>query len=56
MLKVEIKNNLVFCPGSGMIVDAKGCDHCRYRKSATSTYVECAFDEVRYSAEWTVRK
>ncbi|MEW6069492.1 MAG: hypothetical protein AB1485_02640 [Candidatus Thermoplasmatota archaeon] len=56
MLKVEIKEGKIFCPGSGMIVDAKGCEHCRFRKSITSNYVDCTFDEIRYGVEYTIKK
>jgi hypothetical protein len=56
MLKVEIKEGKIFCPGAGMIVSASGCEHCRFRKSITSSYIECSFDEVRYSVEYTAKK
>lgn len=52
MIKVKIKNGEIFCPGSNMIVSAEGCRHCKFRKNITSEYVECTFDEIKYSDKW----
>jgi len=52
MIKVQIKDGEIFCPGSSMIVSADGCKHCKFRKTIASEYVECIFDEMRYSDKW----
>lgn len=52
MIKVQIKDGEIFCPGSGMIVSAEGCKSCKFRKTIASEYVECIFDEIRYNDKW----
>ena len=52
MRKVQIKDGEIFCPGSSMIVSADGCKHCKFRKTINPEYVECIFDEIRYSDKW----
>ncbi|MDI6708975.1 MAG: hypothetical protein QME47_07835 [Candidatus Thermoplasmatota archaeon] len=56
MLKVGIKEGKIFCPGAGMIVDSKGCEHCRFRKSITPSYIECSFDEIKFGTEYIAKK
>jgi len=52
MIKVQIKDGEILCPGSSMIVSADGCKHCKFRKTINPEYVECIFDEIRYSDKW----
>jgi len=52
MRKVQISDGKIFCPGSSMMVSAEACKHCKYRKTINPEYVECIFDEIRYSDKW----